>query len=69
MDLLGHDGEQPVEELGLVLRLDLDDVGVPVVQQVARPSLDHRLLERLVMISSGMAIWRILQGAFFTGPP
>ena len=45
--LLGHDGNQPVDELCLVLRLDLDDVGVPAVQQVPAVRVGHRLLERL----------------------
>ena len=45
--LLGHDGNQAVDELCLVLRLDLDDVGVPAVQQVPAVRVGHRLLERL----------------------
>ena len=44
---LGHDGDEPVQELGPVLRLDLDDVGVPAVEEVAGARVHHGLLEGL----------------------
>ena len=48
---MGHDGNQSINELCLVLRLDLDDVGVPAVQKVAAVGVRHRLLERLQIFS------------------
>ena len=44
---LGHNGDEPVEELGPVLGLDLDDVGVPAVEEVSGASVHHSLLEGL----------------------
>ena len=49
---MGHDGNQSINELCLVLRLDLDDVGVPAVQKVAAVSVRHRLLERLKILTN-----------------
>ena len=44
---LRHDGDQPIDELRLILCLDLNDVGVPTVQQVSTVCVRHRLLKRL----------------------
>ena len=50
---MGHDGNQAIDELCLVLGLDLDDVGVPAVQQVAAVCVGHCLLESLQLYSGG----------------
>ena len=47
MLLSGHDGDEAVQELGPVLGLDLDDVGVPVIEEVPGARVDDRLLEGL----------------------
>ena len=44
---LRHDGDQPIDKLRLIFCLDLNDVGVPTVEQISTVCIRHRLLKRL----------------------